>query len=127
MVHRVVRDLRSLVVTNDRRERCHQHQGTIQILLDLLEIRFGTLNQELAEVRTIVTHDGDGVDDYPPCEAGLICDYGSREHPMLRHRSRRRRIGKLPMRFLFDCKIRHRPLPCGRLTLRSRSMRRATR
>ena len=66
MVHRVVRNLRSLVVTNDQRERCHQHQGTIQILLDLLEIRFGTLNQELAEVRTIVTHDGDGVDDYPP-------------------------------------------------------------
>jgi hypothetical protein len=57
----MVGDLRHLVVTNDRRERRHEHEGAIQVLLDLLQIRPCTLDQELAEVRTPVRQDGDGV------------------------------------------------------------------
>ena len=39
VVHRHVSDLGSLVVADDGSERSHQHQGAIDIFLDLLQIR----------------------------------------------------------------------------------------
>src|SRR6266480_2206987 len=63
IIHRVMRDLRCFVVTDHRRERGYQHQGAVHILFDLLQIRFGALDQELAEVGVAIGHDCDRVGD----------------------------------------------------------------
>src|SRR5712664_1623353 len=60
IVHRVVRDLRRLVVADNRRERRHEHQGAVHIFLDLLQIWLRALDQELTEVYAAVRHDRDG-------------------------------------------------------------------
>src|SRR5207247_8168880 len=41
VVHRVVSDLRRLVVTDDGRQRGHQHERAFNAFLDLLRIWFG--------------------------------------------------------------------------------------
>jgi hypothetical protein len=61
VVQRVVRNLRRLVIADDRRERGHQHQGAVHVFLDLLQIRLRPFDQEFAEVRASVGHDRDGV------------------------------------------------------------------
>ena len=58
-----MRDLRCFVVTDHRRERGYQHQGAVHILFDLLQIRFGAIDQELAEVGAAIGHDCDRVGD----------------------------------------------------------------
>jgi len=63
MIRRVVRDLRRLVVANDRRERRYEHQRAINVFLDLFEVRLGSLDQEPPEVRATVAQDSDGMDD----------------------------------------------------------------
>src|SRR5882757_7707399 len=52
VVHRVMRDLRRLVVTDHRRQRGNEHQGAVDIFPDLLRVWPGALDEELAEVRT---------------------------------------------------------------------------
>src|ERR1700689_4664506 len=49
-VHRMMRNLGRLVVADDRRECRHQHQRAVDILLDLLDVRPGAFNEELAEI-----------------------------------------------------------------------------
>ena len=63
VVHGVVGDLRGLVVADHRRQRRHQHQRALDVLLDLLEVRLGALDQELAEVGAAVGHDRDRMRD----------------------------------------------------------------
>ena len=57
IIQGVMSNLRRLVVADDRRKRRHEHQRTLHIFIDLLEVRFGTLDQELAVVRAAVGHD----------------------------------------------------------------------
>src|ERR1700686_3077633 len=59
VVHRVMRHLGRLVVTDHRRERGHEHQGAVDIFLDLLCIRLGSFDEEFAEICTAVRHDRD--------------------------------------------------------------------
>src|SRR3984957_10103979 len=61
IVHSVVRNLGSLVVANDGRERCYQHQRTLDVFVDLLQIGLRPLDQELTEVRATVGHERDRV------------------------------------------------------------------
>src|SRR5262249_4619044 len=49
VIHGIVRDLRCLVITYDRRKSCHQHQRALNVFVDLLEVWLGPLHQELAE------------------------------------------------------------------------------
>src|SRR5215831_14285132 len=63
VVHSVMGDLRGLVVTDDGRKGCHQHQRALHVLVDLLQVRLGSLDQELSEVDTAVGHDCDRVGD----------------------------------------------------------------
>ena len=60
---RVVGDLRRLVVADDRRKRRHQHQRALHVLVDLLQVGLGALDQELAEVGAAVGHDRDRMRD----------------------------------------------------------------
>src|SRR6516164_929605 len=57
LVHGVVSDFRSLVVTDDGRECRYQHQRTFDIFINLFQIRLGALDQEPAEVHATVAHD----------------------------------------------------------------------
>src|ERR1700733_4899477 len=61
VVQRVVRNLRGLVIANDRRERGYQHQRAVHIFLDLLQIRFCSFDQKLAEVGASISQNRDGV------------------------------------------------------------------
>src|ERR1700704_3194274 len=57
LIHGVVSDLRGFVVADDGRKCRHQHERTFDILVDLLQIRLGALDQELPEVHATVGHD----------------------------------------------------------------------
>ncbi len=50
LLHRVVGDLRRLVVADDRRERRYQHQRALDVFGDLLAVRLRAFYEELAEV-----------------------------------------------------------------------------
>src|ERR1700676_2939013 len=58
-VHRMMRDLGRLVVADDLRERGYEHQGTVDIFLDLLCVRLGSFDEEFAEICATVGHDRD--------------------------------------------------------------------
>ena len=60
-MHREVRDLRRLVVADDRHQRRHQHQRAIDVLGDPGAVRLRSLDQEPAEVRAAVRQDRDGL------------------------------------------------------------------
>src|ERR1700704_2170764 len=59
VVHRVMRNPGRFVVTDHRRQRGNQHQRAVDILLDLLRVRPGSFDEELAEICAAVGHDGD--------------------------------------------------------------------
>src|SRR5438105_5525669 len=63
IVEGVVSDLGCLVIADDGRESRHQHQRTFDVLIDLLKIGLGTLDQEFAEICDAVGHDRDGMGD----------------------------------------------------------------
>ncbi len=58
-----MRDFRSLVVPDHGRERGHQHQRPLDVFVNLLQIGFGALDQEPAEIDAAVGDEGDGVGD----------------------------------------------------------------
>ena len=63
VVHRVVCDLRRLVVADDRRQRRDQHQRAVDVFLDLLKVGLRPLDQEPAEIRAAVGQDRDRMGD----------------------------------------------------------------
>src|SRR5580698_1940580 len=61
VVEGVVSNLRRLVITNDRSKSGNQHQGAINMLLDLLQVWLCPFDKKLSEVCASVSHDRDGV------------------------------------------------------------------
>src|SRR6266851_1512471 len=63
VVHRVMRNPGRLVVADHRRQRGDEHQGAVDIFLDLLRVRPGSLDEELAEICASISHDRDRMRD----------------------------------------------------------------
>ena len=63
VIHCEMRNLRRFVVADDRRERGHQHERFVHVLLDLFQIRFRPFHEVLAEVRAAVGQERDGMGD----------------------------------------------------------------
>src|SRR5262245_60326597 len=58
-----MRNFGSFVIADHGRESCDQHERLLDVLIDLLQIGLGTLDEKLAEVGAAVRHDRDRVSD----------------------------------------------------------------